>query len=336
MKLDLIVPHYKEPWSICKHLFRTIETQGGVCFDNIRVILVNDGEDGILFGDIQRAMYQLAEFPFTVDYIVKEKGGVSAARNEGLDASDADYVMFCDCDDGFLNNYALHLVFAAMQEGFDLCMSNFIEETFDADGNPKIVNHNEDLTFIHGKVYRRQFLVDHNIRFDDRMTLHEDSYFNMLAYSVMKTTDGKLKKISNPIYVWRWNNQSVVRRDREDFVLKTYADVMLVRTGICREQKRRGMDEFYHASVTMTVLNAYYDFQKSRYHMTKNARYLKAAEKAFLAFWMEFKGVFNDQTNQKIADIAVTSRENAVKNGMLMEEQTLKQFLRHIEYEVKA
>ena len=198
MKLDIIVPHYREPWSICKHLFRTIETQGGVCFDNIRVILVNDGDD-ILCGSIERAMYRLAEFPFTVDYIVKEHEGVSAARNEGLDASDADYVMFCDCDDGFLNTYALHLIFSAMQEGFDLCMTNFIEETFDKDGNAKIVNHNEDLTFMHGKVYRRQFLTDNDIRFDERMTLHEDSYFNMLAYSVLKTNEWKRKKISTPI-----------------------------------------------------------------------------------------------------------------------------------------
>lgn len=334
MTLDLIVPHYKEPWSVCKHLFQTIAVQGGVCFDNIRVILVNDGED-ILFGSMERAMYQLAEFPFTVDYIVNDRKGVSAARNEGLDASDADYVMFCDCDDGFLNTYALNLIFAAMQEGFDLCMSNFIEESFDKDGNAKIVPHNEDLTFMHGKVYRRQFLVDNNIRFDERMKLHEDSYFNMLTYAVLKTKDGKLKKISTPIYVWRWNNNSTVRKDREDFVLKTYADVMLTRTGICREQKKRGMDEFYASSVVMTVLNSYYDFQKTRYHMEKNARYLRAAEKAFRGFWMEFKDVFNDQTNQKISEIAVAARDNAVKNGLLMEQETLKEFLKRIENEVR-
>ena len=335
MKLDIIIPHYKEPWSVCKHLFQTIETQGGVFFGNIRVIIVNDGEEGVLFGSVQRAMYNLASYPFTVDYIVKDHEGVSAARNEGLDASDADYVMFCDCDDGFLNNYALSVIFSGMQEGFDMCMSNFIEETFESDGNPRIVNHNEDLTFMHGKVYRRQFLIDNDIRFDNRMTIHEDAYFNMLAYSVLKTNNGKLKKINTPLYVWRWNNDSVVRKDREDFVLKTYADVMLTRTGISRIQKERGMEEFYVASVCLTVLNSYYDFQKTRYHLEKNARYLRAAEKAFRAYWMEFKDVFNDQTNKKIAEIAVTARETAVKNGMLMEQQTLKEFLRHIEYEVK-
>ena len=334
MKLDIIVPHYKEPWSVCKYLFDTISCQRGILFDNVRVLLVNDG-DNILFGSMERAMFHLAEYPFTVDYIVKEHGGVSAARNCGLEESDADYVMFCDCDDGFLTNYALYLIFSAMQEGFDLCISNFIEETFNSAGSPQIVSHNEDLTFMHGKVYNRQFLLDNDCKFDERMTLHEDGYFNMLVYSVVNETGGRIKKITTPLYIWRWNNNSVVRKDKEDFVLKTYEDVMLTRVGICREQKRRGYDEFYRSSVCMTVLNSYYDFQKPRYHMAKNARYLKQAEKAFRAYWMEFKDTFNNQTNQMVADIAKTARANAMKNGMLMERETLKEFLKRIEYEVK-
>ena len=324
MKLDLIIPHYREPWSVCRYLFDTIAVQRGVLFENIRVILVNDGQEEALTDDLFEG------YPFAVETITKTHEGVSAARNAGLDASDADYVMFCDCDDGFLNNYALHLVFSAMQEGFDMCMANFIEETWDRDGNPKIVTHNEDLTFIHGKVYRRQFLVDNDIRFDPAMTVHEDGYFNMLVYSVLQFVGGNMKKLSTPIYLWRWNNQSVVRSDREDFVLKTYLDVMKARIGICRVQKQRGMDNFYQASVCMTVLNSYYDFQKPRYHMPKNREHLKNAEKAFRRFWQEFGGTFNELTNAYIAEVAVTARSNAVKNGMLMEQETLKDFLKRM------
>ena len=334
MKLNIIVPHYREPWSTCKYLFDSIALQRGIHFDDIRVIVVNDGDD-ILTGSIERAMYKLAEYPFTVDYIVKEHGGVSAARNCGLDGSNADYVMFCDIDDGFLNNYGLHAIFSAMQEGFDVFMPNFVEEFKDNDGNLQIVGHNEDLTFIHGKVYRRQFLVENNLRFDDSLTIHEDGYFNMLVYSTVQQLNGKLKKISTPIYLWRWNDNSTVRADREDYVLKTYDHVMASRTAISRIQKQRGYDEFYRAAVGMTVLNSYYDFQKTRYHMAKNAKYLREAEKAFRRYWMEFRGTFNDLTNQYIAELAVTARTNAVKNGMLMEQTDLRTFLKHIEYEVK-
>ena len=325
LHLDIIVPHYKEPWSVCQKLFDTISTQRGVLFENIRVILVNDGDDKVLDSKL------FDFYPFKVTYLTKEHGGVSAARNYGLDHSDADYVMFCDSDDCFLNNYALHLISSAMQEGFDMCVSNFIEETWDSDGNPKLVPHNEDLTFMHGKVYRRDFLTENNLRFDPNMTVHEDGYFNMLVYSVLQNSRGELKKISTPLYVWCWNNQSVVRTDREDFVLKTYSDVMKARIGICREQRIRGLEEFYRASVCMTVLNSYYDFQKTRYHMEKNSKYLRNAEEAFKEFWLLFKRTFNELTNAYIAEVAVTARANAVKNGMLLEQETLKDFLRRME-----
>ena len=69
--------------------------------------------------------------------------------------------------------------------------------------------------------------------------------------------------------------------------------------------------------------------------MAKNAKYLREAEKAFRRYWMEFRGTFNDLTNQYIAELAVTARANAVKKGMLMEQTDLRTFLKHIEYEVK-
>ena len=327
MTLDIIVPHYREPWETCKFLFDTIGTQRGFSFNNIRVIVVNDG-------DCLLDESHFADYPYRIDYLVKEHGGVSAARNYGLDHSDADYVMFCDIDDGFLNNYGLHMVFSAMQEGFDFLVSNFVEETYSKDNTMTIVRHDMDLTFMHGKAYRRQFLVENDLRFDPSMTLHEDGYFNMLVF-VVTQNKGKRKNIETPFYLWRWNDNSVVRKDKEDFVLKTYEDVILTRDGICEELKRRGYEPEYRTSVAMTILNGYYDFQKTSYHVAKNEKHLRKAEKAFKKFCTKYYAVFNDMTNAEISEIANTARANAYKNGMLMEQQTLKQFLKHIQDEVK-
>ena len=325
MVLDIISPHYKEPWSTCKYLFDSIAMQRAIPWEEVRVIIVNDGDDTSL-DDVDFSTY-----PFEVDYVKKPHGGVSAARNYGLDRSDAQYVMFCDIDDGFLNNYGLHMVFSAMQEGFDFLISNFVEETFAEGSLLKVIYpHDQDLTFMHGKVYRRQFLVDNELRFDPQLTLHEDGYFNMVVHTVAEH-EGKEKKITTPFYLWCWNDHSTVRRDKEDFVLKTYDDVILTRVMTCRELKRRGYDKEFEAAVALTVLNSYYDFQKTTYHTAKNQRYLKQAEKAFRRYWDEFKPVFRNLTNQYIADIAKIARENAAKNGMLMEQQSLKEFIRYIE-----
>lgn len=333
MTLDIIVPHYKEPWETCKYLFDSIALQRGINFSDIRVIVVNDGDISgcnLTLADTEK----MQKYPFSVEFCPIVHGGVSAARNYGLDHSTADYVMFCDIDDGFLSNYGLHLVFCAMQEGFDYLYSNFVEETYADNGVMTIVPHEQDHTFMHGKVYRRQFLVDKNLRFDPSMTLHEDGYFNSLA-CVTALQEGKQKYINTPFYLWRWNDNSTVRKNREDFVLRTYNDVMATRIGICKQFQERGYAEAFETSVCMTVLNSYYDFQKPSYHLPRNEKHRINAERAFKRFYYQFGDVFRNTTNVRIAEIAQAARANACKNGMLMEREDLKTFLRHIEREVK-
>lgn len=289
--------------------------------------MVNDGDEDVLDASCFQG------FPFPIAYVTKPHGGVSDTRNVGLLKSTADYVMFCDSDDGFLSNLAMYLIFSAMAEEPDYIVSTFIEEIVN-DGNAAIVRHDNDYSFMHGKVYRRQFLLDHELFFDYAMTIHEDGYFNTLVYAVTQR-EGKLKKIESPFYLWRWNPNSTVRRDSGDFVLKTYRQLMQVRLGIADELVRRGYDKELKISVCMTVLNSYYDFQKPSYIEPKNKNLRENAERAFKDFWKKYKKVFYDCTNYEIAEMAVSARANATKNGMLFEQQDLKSFLKHIDRDVK-
>lgn len=330
MKLNIVITHYKEPWETCWYLLNSLAMQRNVPWEEVGVTIVNDGDDTTL-DDVDWNAY-----PFKVKYLKKEHGGVSAARNYGLDNSEADYVMFCDIDDGFLNNYGLHMLMAAIAEGFDYLIGAFAEEAISTDNKTiALVGHQGDITFVHGKVYKREFLNKHNLRFDDAMTIHEDGYFNGLVYSTAKVENATIKKVETPYYLWCWNDNSVVRIDKEDFVLRTYANLIQARIGLCRQLKQRGYTEEYEIAVAMTVLNSYYDFQKTSYWTAKNDKHRKAAEKEFRKFWMEFKKTFYDQTNIKIAEIAKAARANACQNGMLMEKEDLKSFLHHIEREVK-
>lgn len=332
MTLDIIVPHYKESWDVCKYLFDSIAMQRGIDFKDINVLMINDGsleECFLSYADTEA----MQTYPFKVYFIAKEHAGVSAARNYGLFFSKADYVMFCDADDGFLNNYGLHLIFKAMSEGSDYICSAFVEETFDSNGNPAIVPHNQDLTFMHGKAYKRSFLMDNNIRFDPAMTVHEDGYFNSIACVVAKV-DGKYREISTPIYLWRWNENSVVRSNREDFVLRTYPQLMQTRIGISEQLRDRGYEAEFETSVVLTVLNSYYDMQKTKNRTVENERNRREAESAFKKFYNQFKRTFQNCTNAKIAEVADISRANARKNGFLMESEDLRTWLKHIEREV--
>ena len=67
-----------------------------VGFENIQLILVNDGSPDNS-GAICEKYKEL--YPDNVLYIVKENGGVSSARNEGLSHAEGEYTIFLDGDD---------------------------------------------------------------------------------------------------------------------------------------------------------------------------------------------------------------------------------------------
>ena len=99
--LDIIMPHYKEPWDTVKKFFAMLELQRGIDFHSFRVLIVNDGKENAF------PLNQFSSFPYEVLQISITHAGVSAARNAGLLASEAEWVMFCDCDDMFAHPYAL-------------------------------------------------------------------------------------------------------------------------------------------------------------------------------------------------------------------------------------
>jgi len=325
MKLSILITRYKESWDICRSMFDSIALQRGISFDDVEVIVVNDGRDKLLTGR------EFNGYPFHVKYLpMPEHGGISRARNYGLDHSTGDYVMFCDIDDMFLNSCGLYLIFGAMHEGYDSIGSSFIEEHFDKDGTYKIIRHDKDNTFVHGKVFRRQFLIDENIRFKDELTIHEDGYFNLIAAVVSK----ERKEITTPFYLWKCNKESTVRKDPINYVLKTYDHLMKAREAISDELNARGEVDKYIDSVCKTVIDSYYDFNKPNYLDPKNKELVEKAEKAFKSYYLKFRQDYLEANINRIAEIKFVSYSQAFTNGMRVEQRTISEWLTHIMKEV--
>jgi glycosyltransferase involved in cell wall biosynthesis len=95
MKLQILIPQYKETDEVVKPLLDSIALQQNVPFDEIGVIICNDGSGVYLSNEL------LNSYPFKVEYYKEPHRGVSATRNACLDHATADYVMFCDADDMF-------------------------------------------------------------------------------------------------------------------------------------------------------------------------------------------------------------------------------------------
>ena len=327
--LDLIVTHYKEPWELGRKFFDMLALQRNIRFDDVGVILVNDGEENAL------PEWCFKGYPYRVTQMSIPHGGVSRARNAGLDASRADWVMFCDFDDCFQSVFGLHLIFCGMAEDkCDLLRASFTEETRDDKGVMHLVAHDNDAVFVHGKVMRRQFLVDNGIRFHDKLTIHEDGFFNVLVYTLAKDRE---QRIQTTIYLWAWNDSSVVRKDRaEDYILETYDHLMRQRMALTEEFIKRQKPEETLMTVIKTVCDSYYDFQQHSWRLLKNKPKLERAERWFAAYLKRYGAFYAKANIAQVGEVAALSRARVLmKKTMLMETETLGKWLEHIMNDVR-
>ena len=326
-KLTLVVPHYHEPWEMCKFLFDSIELQHGIDFNDFKVMVVNDGDDVVL----DKALFD--QYKYEVEYVVKPHTGLSGTRNYGIEHGDTEYLMFCDSDDGFLSNYGLHLVFGAIAEGFDICIGSFIEEQ-PVDGGWAINRRDKSPVFCHGKVYRRQFLLDKKLRFDSGLWFSEDSVFNNLAIREAKR-DGKVKYIETPFYLWAWNSGSTVRKDREMIFIKNYDQVMLMRTRTCEGFRDRGFEDDFKEAVCRSIADAYCDFSRPEFTKPGREALVAKAEKEFKKFYRQFSSVFMACDADLIGKTLMNARLLAYDNGLRVEKMDYKSWLKHIRNDVK-
>lgn len=323
MKLQILIPQYKETEEVIKPLLDSIALQQNVDLKNdVGVIIVNDGTDVKLSEEF------LAQYPFNITYKSNEHKGVSATRNACLDLATADYVMFCDADDMFYNMCGLWIIFREIANGgFDSLTSLFIEESRIPQTKEIIyINHEMDSTFVHGKVHRRQFLIDNNIRWNDRLTIHEDSYFNCLCQKLAK----EVKYCSSPFYLWKWRDDSVCRSDMK-YILKTYNNMLDSNTALVDEFLSRRMRDTAQFYATSMIYDAYFTMNKDEWINQENKEYRDATEKRFKDYYLKFKDLFETIPIQVRMQIVAGIKNRMFSEGLLMETITFEKWIEHIQ-----
>lgn len=329
MKLQILIPQYKETDAIIKPLLDSIALQQSVDFNEVGVIICNDGSD------VHLSPSFLQSYPYKIEYHLLPHGGVSATRNGCLDRATADYVMFCDADDMFYNMCGLYIIFREMEKAeFDSLVSVFVEENRmpkdPKDKNckekvPFYLNRQMDSTFVHGKVHRRQYLLDKGIRWNDNLTIHEDSYFNVLCQNLSTN----VKYCQTPFYLWKWRDDSVCRHDPK-YILKTYNNMLDSNDALVGEFIRRGMQDkamFFSASM---IFDAYYTMNKPEWINQENKTYRRDTERRFAEYFKSHEDLWKNLPLENKMQISATVRDRAVKEGMLMESVTIDSWLKKI------
>jgi glycosyltransferase involved in cell wall biosynthesis len=323
MRLQILVPQYKETDEIIKPLLDSIEVQQNVDLKNdVGVIIVNDGTDVHLSNDL------LSRYSFPIEYHLHDHGGVSATRNAALDYATADYVMFCDADDMFYNACGLYIVFREMENGgFDSLVSAFVEESRDPKTKePLYINHDMDSTFVHGKIHRRKYLINNNIRWNPNLTIHEDSYFNCLCQRLAK----ELKYSQTPFYLWRWRDASVCRHDPK-YILKTYNNMLDSNDALIGQFLERGRKEDAQFFATNMIYDAYFTMNKDEWLNQENHEYRMSTERRFKDYWLKHKNLHDSLPMELKTQIIMGIRNRMYAEGMILETLTFEQWIKQVE-----
>lgn len=316
-KLDILVPHYHEDRDIARNLLDSLALQQGVDFSDFRVIIADDGGDVPLDND------WLATYPYEIMYLPCEHRGVSATRNSALDKSDAELVMFCDIDDMFYSVLGIWSIFKVYEKKpFDVFVPVFVEEQ-KHDGKFVYIDHQPtDVVFVHGKVFRREYLVENNLRFDPRLTIHEDSYFIKLA---LRCTENVFRSDAS-FYMWKWRDGSVCRSDPK-YLLKTFPNLMATQTALVEEYQRRGFDDIKELVVSSCYM-VYYTLCQAEWIDAANAAHRKVAENCFREYFRKYGLLGRGIDPQKQMEISQSHRAASIQRGMIQEPMSFGTWIR--------
>ena len=215
-KISVIIPIY----NVEKFVKEGIESVLNQTYTNLEIILVDDGSK-----DSSSAICdEYSKLDKRIKVIHKENGGLSTARNAGLDIATGKYIMFLDADDTYEPNSCEVLYNEIEKRDADFVIGNYIHMTYDGvkwenplfdtniyDNFEISINDYQKSFFVMNsvvwnKIFKRDFIEKHNLRFIPR-ALAEDAIFSTYCY----VHTNKAYYIKDVVYNYRQNepNKSI-------------------------------------------------------------------------------------------------------------------------------
>lgn len=269
--ISVIVPVY----NAAEHLPACVKAlTAQTVFDRMEILLIDDGSSdgsGTLCDEVA------ARHP-NITAVHQANAGVSIARNTGLLAATGTYIGFADADDTVEETLFETLAERGDTTGADLCFCGFVEELpvgentilypFSRDC---VLNKDEIYAAVVpfmlefdtfntccAKLYRRELIERHRIRFEPGIRLGEDRLFVGRYLLACETA----VYCSLPLYRYRYSPTGAVHRARtayadeaaaqyrRDYTLFALADIpeVVIRDKAGRRLLRRAVGDFWTAN----------------------------------------------------------------------------------------
>ena len=154
--ISIIVPIFNTE----KHLHQCLDSISSQSYENFECLLINDGSTDASASICREYVAKDARFR----YFEKENGGVSSARNLGIERSGGGaYITFIDSDDWVEFDYLEVLYSAIIQETADISVSTY--RTYEMSKNQWLFHAFKRVE--HQKVFSRQELMNQLVFLDN-------------------------------------------------------------------------------------------------------------------------------------------------------------------------
>lgn len=274
-KYSVIIPVYNGE----KTLVRCIDSILQQDYHDMELILVNDGSRDSS-GAICKAY---SDNHANVLYVEKENGGVSSARNAGVEKATGRFMLFVDSDDSVSGDY-----FAALEqidESYDFvmfshCLRDGTSETKKISADFVSTNLDEcvgkfcdlwcrkSLSSPVTKRYRKSIIQENNIRFPEHLYIGEDKSFNLMYIMHCKSCVVSSQAL---YYVNLENQNSLSRKIRPDLYLQLEMLTALTQKTIREADIPESYRKQYFIAENLIQLRGIYSESK-RMHITGENR----------------------------------------------------------------
>ncbi len=300
-KISVIVPVY----NVEKYLDKCVESIVNQTYKNLEIILVDDGSTD----NCPEICDEWAKKDNRIKVIHKPNGGLSSARNAGMDSMTGSYIQFVDSDD-YIKSNMIEVMYGNIIKGdYDVCVCNysFIDESDNVisatDFKKSILKGDEIMpnflktTVFNSwnawtKMYKYSVVEKYNLRYDETIKWGEDYPFNYLyfksidkmiaiddvLYNYLSRRNGSITCSMNSGQANRWKFiKKLVIAERDNSInykiaLSQYASALMC---IAREVLRTGDKAFIdrHFNEIVTELETYYNDFMSLSDLNKKIRF---------------------------------------------------------------
>ena len=210
--ISIIVPIYK----VEKYINQCLDSICGQTYKNLEIILVDDGSPD----NCGKICDEYAQKDSRIKVIHKENGGLSSARNAGLDVIKGEYISFIDSDDFIENNFIEKLYNLCIDNDVDIAECNYLQFENEIE---KTKNKDKVEIFTSYEMQNRMYSV-----YGTRTTVVWNKLYKNYIYKELRFPNGKInedefctykafynckKKIAvtnENLYYYRYNSESIM------------------------------------------------------------------------------------------------------------------------------